>query len=45
MRDAYPRPEFVREGWQSLNGEWDFEFDFGKTGKERRVFEKNSLER
>lgn len=45
MRNAYPRPEFVREGWQSLNGEWDFEFDFGKTGKERRVFEKNSLER
>jgi len=24
---AYPRPQMVREQWQSLNGEWDFEFD------------------
>jgi beta-galactosidase/beta-glucuronidase len=23
----YPQPQFVREHWQSLNGEWDFSFD------------------
>ena len=22
----YPRPQFVRKGWQNLNGEWDFAF-------------------
>lgn len=28
MREEYPRPELAREQWISLNGEWDFEFDF-----------------
>ena len=32
FRTEYPRPEFVREKWISLNGEWDFEFDFGNSG-------------
>src|SRR3569832_2376198 len=26
-RYGYPRPQMVREQWQSLNGEWEFEFD------------------
>ena len=26
-RKEYPRPQFRREGWQSLNGEWEFAFD------------------
>ena len=25
-RNEYPRPHFRREKWQSLNGEWDFDF-------------------
>lgn len=25
-RGEYPRPQFVRESWMSLNGEWDFSF-------------------
>ena len=25
-RGEYPRPQFVRENWMSLNGEWDFSF-------------------
>ncbi|MGN1095102.1 MAG: glycoside hydrolase family 2 protein, partial [Eubacteriales bacterium] len=37
--------ELVRSNWLNLNGEWDFEFDFGKTGRERNVFEKTSLDR
>ncbi|MGI6641091.1 MAG: glycoside hydrolase family 2 protein [Limnochordia bacterium] len=27
LRTEYPRPDFVREEWQSLNGTWDFAFD------------------
>ncbi|MFC6651804.1 sugar-binding domain-containing protein [Paenibacillus rhizoplanae] len=29
----YPRPQFVRRGWQSLNGEWGFRFDDQNTGE------------
>jgi hypothetical protein len=25
----YPRPQLVRDGWTSLNGEWDLAFDDG----------------
>lgn len=32
MREEYPRPDFVREEWQSLNGTW--EFYCGKTKRE-----------
>ena len=23
----YPRPQFVRDNWENLNGTWDFGFD------------------
>ncbi len=23
-RPEYPRPQFVRGGWENLNGEWEF---------------------
>ena len=26
-RNEYPRPQFRRDSWQSLNGEWEFDFD------------------
>ena len=26
-RSEYPRPQFVRDNWLCLNGEWDFSFD------------------
>ncbi|MCL2519192.1 MAG: beta-galactosidase, partial [Oscillospiraceae bacterium] len=42
-RPEYPRPQFVRENWQNLNGEWDFEIDFGMSGKERKLYEQDSL--
>lgn len=44
-RNAYPRPDLVRENWTNLCGEWEFEFDFGKTGKARDVQNKAKLER
>lgn len=31
-RQEHPKPQFERENWQNLNGLWDFEFDFGKSG-------------
>ena len=34
-RNEYPRPQLVRKNWQNLNGLWEFEFDFGKSGKKR----------
>ncbi len=30
-RKEYPNPQFQREKWINLNGEWDFEFDFGNS--------------
>ena len=44
-RNAYPRPELVRESWINLCGEWEFEFDFGKSGKPRGVARKEHLEK
>ena len=26
LKNEYPRPQFVREEWENLNGEWDFRF-------------------
>ncbi len=40
-RPEYPRPQFVRNEWLNLNGTWEFEFDYGNTGIERKLFEKD----
>lgn len=37
-RPEYPRPQFVRDSFINLNGQWEFEFDFGNSGKERKMF-------
>lgn len=42
-RPEYPRPQMIRSEWINLNGEWDFEIDYGKSGKERKLFEQLSL--
>lgn len=31
MREEYPRPDFVREQWMSLNGRWSFEYGGERT--------------
>lgn len=37
-RQDYPRPAWVRSEWYSLNGEWEFEFDFSVSGEQRAMF-------
>lgn len=34
-RPEYPRPQFTRNSWLNLNGEWQFEMDPGKSGISR----------
>lgn len=34
-RTEHPNPQFVREEWVNLNGEWDFAIDTGVSGLER----------
>ncbi len=34
-RPEYPRPQFARENWRTLNGWWQFEVDQGDTGLQR----------
>ncbi|MBZ4016094.1 glycoside hydrolase family 2 protein [Streptomyces purpurogeneiscleroticus] len=39
-RPEYPRPQFVRERWQCLNGEWEFEIDRSDSGLERGMLKR-----
>ena len=32
-------PQFRRENWRNLNGTWQFDFDFGASGRDRRFYE------
>lgn len=42
-RSEHPFPQFMRDTWINLNGEWQFEVDSGKSGAERKLFEAQSL--
>lgn len=44
-RNEYPRPQMVRSNWINLNGEWEFDFDFGCSGKERGMQNAAHLEK
>ncbi|UGB33194.1 glycoside hydrolase family 2 protein [Metabacillus sp. B2-18] len=41
-RNEYPRPQFVRNNWLNLNGEWNFEFDDENIGLEEKWYLKHS---
>ena len=38
-RSEYPKPQFRRESWVNLNGEWQFEIDRGGSGRDRKLYE------
>lgn len=38
--ENYPRPQFVNEKWQLLNGTWDFSFDDKQEGEKKKWFDK-----
>ncbi len=44
-RSEHPDPQFQRKNWLNLNGEWDFEFDFGNSGLRAGVLEKDEWSR
>ncbi len=37
-RTEHPKPQFVRQNWQNLNGVWQFEIDKGVSGIERKLY-------
>ncbi len=44
-RSEHPFPQFERKTWENLNGEWDFEFDFGRSKLETGILQREEWER
>lgn len=42
-RHEHPRPQMHRENWINLNGQWQFEIDNGRSGKERGLYKDINL--
>lgn len=42
-RPEHPNPQWERSNWRNLNGEWEFEFDFSKSARERNLFKGGPL--
>lgn len=38
LRMEHPRPDRVRKAWCSLNGQWDFAFDYEKVGRKDKWY-------
>ena len=34
----YPRPQFIREDWENLNGKWNFAFDDNNEGESKEYY-------
>lgn len=43
-RPEYPRPQFERADWVNLNGEWTYEFDLGKSGMDRKLYDSQGFD-
>lgn len=43
-RSEHPNPQFEREDWVNLNGEWEFELDRGVSGRDRKFYEREHLD-
>ncbi len=42
-RHEHPNPQWERQNWKNLNGEWEFDFDFGVSARERKLYKNSSL--
>ena len=42
-RPEHPNPQWEREHWRNLNGEWEFDFDFGASAVQREAFKADHL--
>lgn len=42
-RPEHPRPQFVRDLWTNLNGEWEFEYDDLEVGQEQKWYEHKNI--
>ncbi len=42
-RQEHPRPQFMRDTWKNLNGIWQFEIDFGRSGEARGLYKNSSV--
>ncbi len=42
-RSEYPRPQFQRSDWINLNGKWTYSFDFGLSGRDRKLQESHGF--
>ena len=38
-RKEHPKPQFERQDWLNLNGEWQFEIDNGRSGAARGLYQ------
>ena len=43
FKAEHPMPQWERASWKNLNGEWEFEFDFGKSARERKLYKEGKL--
>jgi beta-galactosidase/beta-glucuronidase len=44
-RPEHPKPQFLREKWQNLNGEWDFAFDDQNLGEKNKWYQKEEFKK
>ncbi len=42
-RPEHPNPQWERAHWRNLNGEWEFDFDFGKSAREKELYKGGTL--
>jgi beta-galactosidase/beta-glucuronidase len=43
LRQDYPRPQFERETWVNLNGEWEFEYDDERKGDQEKWYHQHDF--
>ena len=42
-RAEHPNPQWERKNWRNLNGLWEFEWDYGCSAVQRRLWEKETF--